>query len=157
MSQLTAQATEEVFGQEGGGFLTLLVLTHSILGTPLRFVNNNSNITSNGLDYIAYPFKVKLPEERTDAAPLARLTIANVDRQITQAIRQIATPISCDISLIRISDLDVVEVTLPTFQLRNVEGDFLQISGDLVLDDLTKEPFPQRTFTPAEYPGVFVT
>lgn len=150
-------AKGQVFQQEGGGFLILLTINHPQLATPLRVVNNTVNITSNGDDFIAYPFKIKLPEEREGIAPLAKLTIDNVSREIIQSIRQIATPLSIDIQGVRIDDVDAVEFELPTFKLRNVDWDATQITGDLTLDDISKEPFPQRYFTPSEYPGVFVS
>lgn len=148
-------ARAEVFGQEGGGFLVLLTINHASLGAPLRFVNNTVDITSNGNDYIAYPFDLTLPDERDGNAPTAKLVIDNVMREISTTIRQISDPPTISIQIVRIEDFDSSEVTLPVFTLRNVEVDDLQISGDLVIDDITKEPYPARTFTPAEYPGLF--
>jgi len=154
---LTDTARGQVFQQEGGGFLVLLTITHSTLLTPLRFVNNTENIVSNGEDFIAYPFKMKPPEDRQGVKPVARLTIDNINRQIVEVVRQIAatSPLFVQIDVVRIDDCDVIETTLPQFKLRNVDWDAGVLSGDLSIDDITKEPFPARTFTPSEYPGVF--
>jgi hypothetical protein len=105
-------------------------------------------------EYIAYPFRLKLPEDRASVAPRATLTIDNVSREIAQIVRSIATPPSVQIEIVRI-DTFTSEIILPTFKLRNVEWDALQLSGELTMDDITREPFPQRIFTPSEYPGVF--
>ena len=148
-------ARGQVFQQEGGGFLELLVITHANLSTPIRLVNNTENVVSNGETYIAYPFKVGLPKDKDRTAPSASLTISNVTRELSQLIRQISTPPAIDISIIRIDDLDAVEVSYPTFYLRNVKYDVLTISGELSVDDMMREPYPQRTFTPSEYPGMF--
>lgn len=152
---LSDTARQQVFGQEGGGFLVLLTITHADLITPIRVVNNTEAVTSNGVEYIAYPFAIKLPESREGVQPHARLTIDNVSREIAQTIRSISTPPTVNIQVIRIDDLDAVEMELPNFQLRNVEWDILTLSGDLQIDDITREPYPQRSFTPAEYPGLF--
>lgn len=160
MSRISEAATGQVFGQEGGGFLVCLTISHSTLEEPIRVVNNTENIQRTlpvfGLTtFIAFPFTVQLPDDRADTAPHAQLTIDNVSREIAQLIRLISTAPTVTIEVVQIDDFDAVEVTLPDFQLRNVEWDNLSVSGDLVLDDITKEPFPQRKFTPSEYPGLF--
>lgn len=152
---LSDTALGQVFKQEGGGFLVLVTLSHVSLLTPVRVCNNSVNIVSNGETYLAYPFKFKPPEEREGVSPIAKLTIDNVSREIIQAIRQITTPLSSVIQIVRIDDVDAIESSLPTFALRNIGWDATQITGDLTLDDVTKEPFPARSYTPSEYPGVF--
>jgi hypothetical protein len=152
---ISTTAKGQVFKSEGGGFLVLITIMHSSLVTPLRFVNNNVNVTSNGNLFLAFPFSIKLPTERDGQAPLARLTIDNVSGDITRTLRQIATPLIMTVQVCRIDSFDSIEATLPTFKLRNVGWDVGQITGDLTLDDLTLEPFPAHSFTPSEYPGVF--
>jgi hypothetical protein len=114
----------------------------------------NDEFERDEYEYIAYPFRLKLPEDRASVAPRATLTIDNVSREIAQIVRSISTPPSVQIEIVRI-DTFTSEIVLPTFKLRNVEWDALQLSGELTMDDITREPFPQRTFTPSEYPGVF--
>ena len=152
---LSDTARGQVFQQEGGGFLELLTITHADLPEPLRFVNNTETITSNGESYIAFPFRVKLPTEKERSIPRAQLEIDNVSRQIGQLIRQLTSPPTVQIDIIRIDDLDAVELTLPAMTLNNVRYDALSVSGELSVEDTTREPFPQRSFTPSEYPGLF--
>jgi hypothetical protein len=148
-------AKAQVFGEEGGGFLELLVIDHPDLDAPLRFVNNNVNITSNGKLYIAYPFTITLPKDRDRAVPSATLVIDNVTREIGQYIREMVEPPTVTISIIRIDDLDAVEQEFPTFTLRNARYNSLTVTGELRLTDQAREPYPQRHFTPSEYPGLF--
>jgi len=152
---LSDTARGQVFQQNGGGFLELLTITHDDLSEPLRFVNNTETITSNGESYIAFPFKVKLPTDKDRAVPRAQLEISNVSRQIGQLIRQLATPPTVQIDIVRMDDFDAVEMTFPPLQLRNARYDNLSVSGDLTVDDTAREPYPQRSFTPAEFPGLF--
>jgi len=109
----------------------------------------------NGDLFIAYPFELTLPDDRQGSAPRARLVIDNVSREIAQLIRSINTPPSVAIEVVRIDDTDSVEISLPMFRLRNVTWNVLSVSGDLTIDEIEREPFPQRRFTPAEYPGLF--
>lgn len=104
--------------------------------------------------YIAFPFRVTLPKEKDRAVPTAQLEIDNVSREIGQIIRQISTPPSIDFEIVRIDNIDVTEVSYPTFKLRNVEYDALTVSGELTVEDMMREPYPQRSFSPSEYPGV---
>lgn len=152
---LSDTARGQVFQQEGGGFLELLTISHPDLAEPLRFVNNTETITSNGQTYIAFPFRVALPADKERSVPRAQLELDNVSRQIGQVIRQLNSPPTVQIEIIRIDDLDAVEVTLPAMTLNNVRYDALSVSGELSVEDTTREPFPQRSFTPAEFPGLF--
>ena len=52
-------------------------------------------------------------------------------------------------------DYDAVEQVFPTFRLRNVQYNAGMLSGDLKLTDQAREPYPQRSFSPAEYRGLF--
>lgn len=152
---LSDTARGQVFQQEGGGFLELLTITHEDLAEPLRFVNNVENVVSNGETYIAFPFKVKLPGEKDRTAPSARLEIDNVSREIGQMIRQLSTAPVMQFVIVRIDDFDAIEQVFPPLLLRNARYDNLTVTGELSVGDAMREPFPQRRFTPAEYPGLF--
>mgnify|MGYP003405271219 CR=1 FL=1 len=156
---ISPQATEEVFGQEGGGFLACLTISHDDLEEPIRVIDNTVNVTrtigAEDFVFIAFPFEITLPDDQADSVPKAQLTIDNVSREVAQLIRSITTPPTVTIEVVRISDVNEVEVTLPDFQLRNVEWDALTVTGDLIIDDIAQEQFPQRKFTPSEYPGLF--
>lgn len=149
-------AKAQVFQQEGGGFLELLTISHESLpgGIPLRFVNNTVNVVSGGETYIAFPFKVKLPKDKERAIPSASLEISNVSREIGQVIRSISTPPTVTIVIVRMDDFDAIEQEFPPLLLRNVKYDNISVSGDLTVDDMMREPYPQRSFSPSEYPGV---
>lgn len=144
----------QVFAQEGDSFLVLLEIDHADLADPLRFVNNTEDVTSNGESYTAFPFDISLPTDSDESPPRARLVIDNVSREIGEVIRDLDTAPTITIYVIRMDDFDAVEITLPSFTLRNVQYDVMQVSGELELEDLTREPFPARTFSPAEFPGL---
>ena len=153
---VSAAFKREVYDSETGqAFLILLTIDHADISPPIRVVNNTTNITSRGDEFIAFPFDIDLPDSTRESLPRARLSIDNVSREIAQAIRKITSPATVLIEVIRASDPDTVEIGFPVFKLRDVKWDVLQVSGDLVVEDLTTEPFPVGQFTPAEFPGIF--
>ena len=68
MRTLSTAARRAIFEPETDEvFLVLLTITGVGLATPLRFVNNSSDVVSAGSTYLAYPFQISLPDEREDS------------------------------------------------------------------------------------------
>jgi hypothetical protein len=146
-----AQETGEVL-------LALVTITHSsIVGGPLRVVQDLQNLTSNGNVYTAFPFHVTLPIDSDEGAIQVKLVIDNVDRQIVQTIKAIppSSPPTVQIDLVVAGQPDVVELSMPGMTLRNVSGDAFQIEGELRIDEEDLIPFPEGAFTPQDFPGIF--
>lgn len=153
---VTAGSQAELFDQQGGaGFIALVEINHASLGAPIRVANDTKDCVSNGNTYTAYPFLITLPADKDGAPPTAKLTIDNVAQTMTALIRNQTVPPTVKISIVRMSAPNNVDVTLPTFTLRNVDIDITSISGDLLLDNVTAEPFPQMSFIPSFFPGLF--
>lgn len=145
---LAAQETDDVF-------LILVALTHETM-SPQYFVNNTTDIVSQGIHYQAFPVDVLLPDDRDDEISRVRLTIDNIDRRVVEAVRSISSPARITISVIRAAEPDVIIDGPIACILRNVSIDALVISGDLwPHDDIQNEPIPQHAFTPANFPGMF--
>jgi hypothetical protein len=136
-------------------YLILLTITQTDLSAPLRLVDDNANITSNGNLFTAFPFNMELPDNREGASPRARVSIDGTSREITEAIRTMQTAASISIEVVRASVPDTIELTWPSFNLRNVKWDAGRVSGDLVSEELEVEPFPIWQFSPANAPGLF--
>lgn len=145
---LYAPESEEVF-------LVLLTIDHDGLSQPIRVVNNLEQVNSRGQEFIAFPFSISLPDDKEESPPRARLAIDNVTREIGQAIRQIVGPPRVTIEVVMASAPDTVEASFPNFLLRNVTYDAATVSGELMVEDLTREPVPSRRFTPGRFPGIF--
>lgn len=146
----------DMFASEADeGLLVLLTIDHDDLAEPIRVVANNENVTSNGNEFIAYPFEIILPTSSPDAPPRAQLTIDNVTREIAQTIRQISSAPTVLIEVVRTDDFDSIEFSFPQLNLKNVRWDAGQVSGDLVSEDLQLEPYPADTFVPSNFPGLF--
>jgi hypothetical protein len=159
MSRSTSLTLRTAINAEetGEAFLILLDIYHASFGPPttLRFVNNYTDITSNGNDYIAYPFSITIPSDLEDSLPKVQLTIDNIDRSIMDEIRSLTSAPDVNISVILASDPDTVEAGPFETKLRNVDYNFSAITGDLQAEDILNEPYPGVFFTPDQFPGLF--
>ena len=134
--------------------LVLLKIDHADIDPPIRVVNNKVDITSNGEAFIAFAFAISLPDNIEDAPGRSQLRIDNVSREITEAIRSISTPAAVTIQVVRQDAFDNIEASWPPMRLTNVRYIALTVRGDLEFEDLTREPYPAHTFSPAEFPGL---
>jgi hypothetical protein len=138
----------------GQAWLTLITLSHATLSEPIRVVDNNEHITSNGDLYAAWNFEITLPGEDPDNPANARLTIGNVDPEILRALRTINSPPQVTIQVVLSDTPDIVEAEFTGLVLRNANYDAGQISGDLVFEEILTEPVA-TSLTPADFPGLF--
>lgn len=145
--------------QTSEALLALVTISHpSIIGGPLRLVQDMQDLTSNGNLYTAFPFSVQLPDDSDDGVAQVKLTIDNVDQSIMVALRGLAPtePPTVQVDLVLSSQPNVVEASFPNMTLRNVTGDALTIEGELRMDEEDLSTFPQDSFTPQNFPGMFV-
>jgi len=142
-------------------FLTLIRIEHEDID-PAEFPNgvcvvaSNQNVTSNGIEYVAYPVKVKMPEKNPQVLPRAQIQIDNIDRSILKAIRllQGRKPILTVSTVLR-SSPDMIEEGPLFFELNRTPWDRYTITADLGTEPILNETWPKHAFTPATHPGVF--
>lgn len=145
-----------VYGEETAEvFLQLLRIYHaSIVGGPIRLVNDTNNLISNGEEYIACPFQINFPDDREGVLPEVQLAIDNVDRQMVATLRTITTPLEVELELVVASTPDVVEVPPQRFTMRMASWNINTVTGTLKFEDILNEQFPGGTFTAALWPGL---
>lgn len=144
--------------ETGESLQALITITHaSIIGGPLRFVQDLQPMTSRGNVYTAFPFEIRLPADTDEGVAKVLLTIDNVDRSIAAAIRGMSptSPPTVTVDLVMASQPDIVEISIPDLTLRNVSGDAYTIEGELRMDEEDLTPFPEGSFTPQHFPGLF--
>lgn len=152
---LSSTALASAHAQETGEvWLVLLTITHSTLPTPIRVVNNTEDITSRGLLFQGFPFRIVLPGESSDGPVHASLEFDNVERTAIAAIRTTNSPPSVTIEVILASAPDTVELSFAGLQLREANYDALTISGELHFESLMNEPIT-LSMTPSRLPGLF--
>lgn len=144
---------------ETGEVLLALVTidSPSIVGGPLRVVQDLQNITSNGNVYTAFPFEIRLAGDSDNSPAKITLTIDNIDRTMIAAIKGIppTTPPTVKVEIVVASQPDTVEITMDNLVLKNVTGDAFRIDGELWMDEEDLLPFPEGSFTPPLFPGLF--
>lgn len=143
-----AQETDQVF-------LVLVKIEHSSLNPPIRIVNNSTNITSGGEEYIGFPFEIELPDDTEDAPSRMSISFCNVDRQVVQAIRSLSGPPTITVSVVLASSPNTVEAGPYTMTLREADYDALRVSGHLLPEDFLHETYPKDAMTPSNFPGLF--
>lgn len=149
----SAQETAEVL-------LALVTISHpTIIGGPLRVVQDMQNLTSNGNVYTAFPFSVQLPDDQDDGVAQVKLSIDNVDRSIMVALRSLppTSPPTVQVDLVLASQPNTVEISFPNLTLRNITGDALTIEGELRMDEEDLSTFPQDSFTPQDFKWLFIS
>jgi len=152
--QISDELKRDCFANESDLPLILLTISHADLAEDIRVVNNKENITSGGLEYIAFPFDIQLPDSKEESQPSAKLTISNVSREIGLAIRSISTPPSVSITIVRQDTPDVVEAQFVGMRLNNVQYNMMTVSANLEFEDLTREEYPYLKFSPSIFRGI---
>jgi hypothetical protein len=162
MRALSPAAREAAFAQETAeAFLALLVIEYPTLEAPLRFVNNVEDVYSTAGDaatpqqYFGCPFQIALPAERDDQLPSVTIAIDNVDQQIVAALRSLTSAPMLTLYIVLASTPNTVEAGPFRFRLTSAQYNAQQVTGYLAFPDVLNEPFPWRTFTPGDWPGVF--
>jgi len=145
---------KDAWANESALPLVLLTISHASLADDIRVVNNKVAITSNGLEYIAFPLQITLPDSKEDSQPSSKLTISNVSREIGQAIRLISTPPSISIKVVRQETPDILEAEFVGMLLSNVRYNMMTVTADIVFEDLTREEYPYLKFSPSIFKGI---
>ena len=160
MSRTTSTALRQMaHAQETGQVLVALIeISHSlIVGGPLRLVQDVKPLVSSGNTYTAFPFEIVLPDDNVEASPRVKLVIDAVDQSIMTAIRSMppGEPPTISVSLVLASQPDVVEMAMTGMLLRSVTGSATRIEGELLIDEEDLQRFPEGSFTPFDFPGMF--
>ena len=147
--------------------IILVKLSGANISTPIRLADGFTKrlsetdddvvygVTSRGADHTFLPLEITLPGDADGEAPTAQLVIHNVTRELTPSMRGLDGPPDVDMSIILASSPDVLEVEFSGFKLSGFDYDAQTVSGALVVDSLAGEPFPQYSFTPNYFAGLF--
>lgn len=148
----------------------LLTISHRDLTEPIR-VSSDATVRlretqetvvygtiSNGKEYLYAGFEAALLEDKASSIPQVQISIPNAHRSIIEAIESMGSgPVACDLQLVYADTPDVVEIDVKGLELTQITYDETSITATISRDLLFNEPFPARTFTPAEWPFLFLT
>jgi hypothetical protein len=119
-------------------------------------VYNNAAISRSAGTFQPAAFEITLPEETPDKLPQVQLSIDNVDKSMSTALRTLTGRVNVMMEVVLASSPNTIEVGPFTFQLMSCSYDAEKLTGVLGLeDDLLNTAFPGATYTPANSPGLF--
>ncbi len=123
--------------------------------TQLLPTANQRGTISNGLEFIFCPFDIVLPSQNDTGAPRATVSVDNVDRRITENIRNARSKIFIKIEIVTSINPDIIEIPIENFELIEISYDALVVSGELSVEYYGNEPFPWARITLTTAPGAF--
>lgn len=148
--------------------LWFLVVQHPNISPAIRVVSDVFDYVIDGETYTSVPFNVRTLTD-SDQTPSTEITVQNIDRRITEALNGDMDGQRAIVSAFAISSADfdlTVEprVALGTpskvysfqmFELADVRGDVIELTGRVTLIDFAQEPWPFIRATKDIFPGLF--
>ncbi len=152
----TTHYKERAGALSGAAPVYLLEITHSALAQPVRVVNDNQDLVSNGNTYTAIAFRISLPDDLAGQIPRARLSIDNVGRELTQWLDASSGGRGAQVRLMQVmrDTPDVIEYDV-TLDLLNVRQTPLEISGELGFQNVLNLAASAISYRPDNTPALF--
>jgi len=174
LTSLSATAIQAMYGSETNQDLIALVTVYDP-NTPttvlFRFADSFTGrlsslttdteigygVTSNGNDYVFMPLQITLPTEQDTGMGQCSIVLNYVLPQAIQVIRDglFNKPAKVLIQYVLSSTPNVVEISFIDFYITSVSYNAQQITLNLDMINLVREPFPCYNFTPGYFPGLF--
>lgn len=166
MRTVSLNFRQALFAQESSEVpILLMTITHDELDAPIYLTTDATEryqdapalyrTVSRSINFLYAGVSITLPSEEDKAPPAARLTIANVSRDLIPLARSVSTPPTIKIEAVLASALDTVEMSWPAMNMANLTYDASFLTFDLSMDALVTEPYPAGTFSPAYFFGLF--
>ena len=141
--------------QTNACYLTLMEFYSDDLTESIYLVNNNESITHNSQEYSPYNFNFTLPDEDESQALNTQITISNIDRRLTIALRSVRNPLNVRVRIIEASSPDTVEVGPFIFVMRDVSYNNRTITGSLQYLNYVDKNASKYTYSNLEFPGLY--
>ncbi len=135
----------------------IVEINHSSFATPVRFCDNNEDITSNGNVYTAIGMKVEVPSDSDSTTEIsATISIDNVGRTLVAALESTGGLVGAKITLgqILLSDLNSIMLSAK-FNLVNITMSLTSVTGTLTRPDISNTKSVQIIYTQETSPGLF--
>lgn len=157
MARTTSDAMREQLyqPQTNACYITLLDFFSDELTNSIYLCSNNEPITHNSQEYTPYQFNFNLPDEDESQALNTQITIENIDRRLTIALRSVRNPISVRARIIEASNPNTVEVGPFDFTLRGVQYTASTITGSLEYLNYVQKYAVIYTYSNIDFPGLY--
>ncbi|MBI3771473.1 MAG: DUF1833 family protein [Gammaproteobacteria bacterium] len=136
--------------------LILLEITHPNLPQPVRLVQDNQDIVSNGNTFTAMGFEITLPDDKEQGLPQAKIAIDNVGKELTSWLDASGGGKGAKVRVMQImrDAPNVIEMDT-TLDLSNVSMNVFKVGGTLGYQDILNQPAVTYTYRPDTAPGLF--
>lgn len=155
LTSLFKQSTSRVDNFDYPVFI--VEINHSSFVTPVRFCDNNEDITSNDNVYTAIGMNVQVPSDSDSSSDLgATISIDNVGRVLVAALESTGGLVGAKITLgqILLSDINSIMLSA-TFNLVNITMSLTSVTGTLTRQDISNTKSVQMIYTQETSPGLF--
>lgn len=112
-------------------------------------------VSSRGQDFMFLPMEISLPSEDEAQAPKCSLILNDVSRYAIPIVRTITAPPKILMELVLSNSPNTVEASFAGFYINNFTYNAESVSAELAMIDYEREPFPQHSFSPVYFPGMF--
>lgn len=112
-------------------------------------------VISRSNPFIFLPMEITLPTENEAQAPQSSITLHDVTQYVTPLIRSIQTPPKILMELVLSTTPDTVEARFDGFYISSITYTADVVTLQLAMIDYEREPFPQHSFSPKFFPGMF--
>ncbi len=152
----SSNAKADLLAVAGEAPLLCLEITHSGLATPIRVVNDNEDITSNGDTFTALAFRCKLPDDLEGQLPRAELAVDNVGKELVQWLEASNGGEGAQVKMMQIRRADPNTVEWEQdLDLTNVKMNVQEVTGQLGFEDLLSRPAVTKMYNPVTAPGLY--
>jgi hypothetical protein len=136
--------------------IILLEIDREDLVTPIRVVNDATDLTHLGNVYTALPFQITLPDDPETGLPVAQLSIMNVGRELTQWIENADWSQETTAKLIQVmrSAPNTAEWSI-TMVMSDIQMNSMAITAKLGFEDVFNAPAVTLKYSPTVAPGLF--
>lgn len=152
----SSAAKQDLLSVSGEHPCLCLEITHSALSEPIRVVNDNQDLVSNGNTFTALAFRALLPDDMEGQLPRAQLAVDNVGKELVQWLELSNGGEGAQVKMMQIrrSDPDVVEWEID-LDLTNVAMNQIEVTGTLGFEDLLSRPAVSKVYNAATAPGLY--
>jgi hypothetical protein len=154
MSASTRAALHRV--NDPQGVLALLKIDSPYLSGPVRLVNDTRSITTLGDTWMALQWELTLPDDKSRQAPMAKLAMDNVGRELTGELERLppGASLKATIILVHRRTPSVVDYQF-TAPLTNVRADQQRVTANMGPHHLFSRPAVAIRFDPITAPPLF--
>lgn len=155
MNNLSPALIAQLMGQESDDpFLTLLTLSHPSF-SDVRLVNNSENVISNGLEFQAFPFQLRLPADDGESAREVSIEFDNVSLELINEIRSVTSAIHVKMEMILASIPDDIQYEIAEMKINTLSYNKDRVSAKLSLDGFLNTEMTSEKYSPDLFPGLF--